>query len=79
MSILPDEALVSHLNDTVPTSFFHKIWVEERTVPFFLIIMLGPIVNFRSPTFFTKFNALGKYHRLQCFTVMFILMNKYSA
>ncbi|KAK6188589.1 hypothetical protein SNE40_004735 [Patella caerulea] len=38
---------------------FYKIWDEQMTVPFFLILVLFPIINFKSPTFFTKFNALG--------------------
>ena len=28
-------------------------------MPFFLLLILGPLINIKSPTFFTKFNALG--------------------
>lgn len=38
---------------------FDKVWNKRYTVPFFLIIVLAPLVNFKSPTFFTKFNALA--------------------
>ena len=41
---------------------FDKVWNVQYTVPFFLILVLLPIVNFKSPTFFTKFNALGKIY-----------------
>jgi len=41
---------------------FDKVWNVHYTVPFFLILVLGPLVNFKSPTFFTKFNALGKIY-----------------
>ena len=39
---------------------FHKVWGQTTTVPFFLLLVLAPLINFKSPTFFTKFNALGK-------------------
>ncbi|XP_076309633.1 sodium-coupled neutral amino acid transporter 9 homolog isoform X8 [Tachypleus tridentatus] len=38
---------------------FYKIWNVDLTVPFFLLIIIFPVVNLKSPTFFTKFNALG--------------------
>lgn len=40
-------------------SIFHQYWDLQKTVPFFLLIVLLPLINFKSPTFFTKFNALG--------------------
>ena len=39
---------------------FHKYWDIQKTVPFFLLVVLLPLINFKSPTFFTKFNALGE-------------------
>ena len=46
---------------------FAKVWRLDLTVPFFLIVFLGPLINFKSPTFFTKFNALGEcYLKLIC-------------
>ncbi|XP_041358172.1 sodium-coupled neutral amino acid transporter 9-like [Gigantopelta aegis] len=50
--VKPDNATSSH-------STFSKVWDEQMTVPFFLVLMLLPLLNFKSPTFFTKFNALG--------------------
>ncbi|XP_078657020.1 neutral amino acid transporter 9-like isoform X3 [Branchiostoma floridae x Branchiostoma belcheri] len=38
---------------------FHHVWERVKTVPFFLVILVFPLLNFKSPTFFTKFNALG--------------------
>jgi len=38
---------------------FDRIWGQYTTVPLFLIIILFPLVNLKSATFFTKFNALG--------------------
>ena len=40
--------------------WFLRLWNKQYTVPFFLILLLGPLLNFKSPTFFTKFNALGE-------------------
>ncbi|XP_022319194.2 neutral amino acid transporter 9-like [Crassostrea virginica] len=47
----------SHSHESV----YDRVWDENYTVPFFLICVLGPLINFRSPTFFTKFNALGTF------------------
>ncbi|KAL5022552.1 hypothetical protein ScPMuIL_001707 [Solemya velum] len=44
-----------HIHDTN----FDKIWDLQKTVPFFLILVLAPLINFKSPTFFTRFNTLG--------------------
>ncbi|KAK2157177.1 hypothetical protein LSH36_196g03032 [Paralvinella palmiformis] len=46
-------------NQSASASLFHRIWVQNETVPFFLVLILGPIINLKSPTFFTKFNSLG--------------------
>ncbi|XP_053513202.1 sodium-coupled neutral amino acid transporter 9 isoform X3 [Artibeus jamaicensis] len=38
---------------------FEKWWDKSRTVPFYLVGLLLPLLNFRSPSFFSKFNILG--------------------
>lgn len=43
---------------------FDKVWSKTHTVPFFLLLFIAPLINFKSPTFFTKFNALGNCFRL---------------
>lgn len=40
-------------------STFDKVWNLYTTVPIFLAIVMFPVLNFKSPTFFTKFNSLG--------------------
>ncbi|CAI4227100.1 unnamed protein product [Auanema sp. JU1783] len=40
-------------------STFDKFWQLQNTVPFYLAIVAFPLFNFKSPTFFTKFNVLG--------------------
>jgi sodium-coupled neutral amino acid transporter 9 len=40
-------------------SKFNQYWSQTKTVPFFLLLFIVPLINFKSPTFFTKFNALG--------------------
>ena len=47
-------------NHNTSDSEFDKIWGQFSTVPLFLILILFPLVNLKSATFFTKFNALGK-------------------
>ena len=39
---------------------FEKWWNKSKTVPFYLIGLLLPLLNFKSPSFFSKFNILGK-------------------
>lgn len=38
---------------------FDKFWTLRGTVPVYLAVALFPLMNFKSPTFFTKFNVLG--------------------
>ncbi|XP_045159989.2 sodium-coupled neutral amino acid transporter 9-like isoform X2 [Mercenaria mercenaria] len=38
---------------------FSRWWDEQKTVPIMLVVVVLPLINFKSPTFFTKFNALG--------------------
>jgi len=40
--------------------WFHRFWVLHKTVPLFLVFILFPVIMVRSPTFFAKFNSLGK-------------------
>jgi len=55
-----DQQYDLYLDDDWEVSIsFDKVWGLYSTVPFFLIILLYPLVNFKSATFFTKFNSLG--------------------
>ncbi|KAM3939838.1 neutral amino acid transporter 9 [Leptodactylus fuscus] len=38
---------------------FEEWWSKTNTVPLYLIVVLLPLLNFRSPSFFAKFNVLG--------------------
>jgi sodium-coupled neutral amino acid transporter 9 len=44
-----------------PTDFFSykNLWKLQGSVPFILGFFTFPLMNFKSPTFFTKFNVLG--------------------
>ncbi|KAJ8039714.1 Sodium-coupled neutral amino acid transporter 9-like [Holothuria leucospilota] len=46
-------------NSNNENSTFDSVWNKTDTVPFFLLFLVVPLINFKSPTFFTKFNALG--------------------
>ncbi|XP_077981718.1 neutral amino acid transporter 9-like [Glandiceps talaboti] len=49
-----------HIQNTTDTdAVFFTVWQQYLTVPFFLALILLPLSSFKSPTFFTKFNALG--------------------
>ncbi|XP_019351624.1 neutral amino acid transporter 9 isoform X2 [Alligator mississippiensis] len=38
---------------------FEMWWGKSKTVPFYLIVVLLPLLNLKSPSFFAKFNVLG--------------------
>ncbi|GMS96993.1 hypothetical protein PENTCL1PPCAC_19168, partial [Pristionchus entomophagus] len=38
---------------------FDSLWQLQLTVPVYLALLCFPLLNFKSPTFFTKFNVLG--------------------
>ncbi|KAK6034119.1 hypothetical protein COOONC_28377 [Cooperia oncophora] len=42
-----------------PSWDFDSLWQLQGTVPIYLAIITFPLMNFKSPTFFTKFNVLG--------------------
>ena len=48
-------------SSTVDVSLFDRVWKQYLTVPLLLIAVLFPLINFKSPTFFTKLNALGTF------------------
>ncbi|XP_040584897.1 sodium-coupled neutral amino acid transporter 9 isoform X1 [Mesocricetus auratus] len=54
----PDNSSVIFYNDT-EVQQFEKWWNKSKTVPFYLIGLLLPLLNFKSPSFFSKFNILG--------------------
>lgn len=47
------------------------LWDLYKTVPIFLGLLIFPFLNFNSPTFFAKFNSLGKYIKLFFFFYLF--------
>ncbi|XP_030762869.1 sodium-coupled neutral amino acid transporter 9-like [Sitophilus oryzae] len=65
--LCPKESNVTfQLNDTnltvVPVqveTLFDRIWDLNSTVPIYLSVIMFGVLNFKSPTFFTKFNSLG--------------------
>ncbi|XP_047615668.1 sodium-coupled neutral amino acid transporter 9 isoform X3 [Phacochoerus africanus] len=55
----PDNgSMIFYANDT-GLQQFEKWWNKSKTVPFYLIGLLLPLLNFKSPSFFSKFNILG--------------------
>ncbi|ELK12194.1 Putative sodium-coupled neutral amino acid transporter 9 [Pteropus alecto] len=55
----PDNgSMIFYANDT-GLQQFEKWWNKSKTVPLYLIGLLLPLLNFKSPSFFSKFNILG--------------------
>uniref|UniRef100_A0A6Q2ZB08 Neutral amino acid transporter 9 n=1 Tax=Esox lucius TaxID=8010 RepID=A0A6Q2ZB08_ESOLU len=46
-------------NNTTDTDLFDRWWSKTNTIPFYLIILLLPLLNFRSASFFARFTFLG--------------------
>lgn len=61
-----------HASSGIPSSSdtasaaFRAMWQMRLTVPFYLVVLVFPLLNFKSPTFFTKFNGLGKELAISC-------------
>ena len=51
---------------------FDTLWNLRSTVPVYLALLTFPLMNFKSPTFFTKFNVLGTV------SVMYLLIFTFS-
>lgn len=49
----------AHFDTNSTNSNFDKYWNATKTAPLYLIVIIFPLMNFKSPTFFTKFNCLG--------------------
>lgn len=43
---------------------FDQWWHKTKTVPLYLIILLLPLLNFKSASFFARFTFLGKFNCL---------------
>ncbi|KAJ8681841.1 hypothetical protein QAD02_017633 [Eretmocerus hayati] len=52
------------------------LWDLYRTVPIFLAVLVFPVLNFNTTTFFTKFNSLGTVAIV--YLVVFVLMKSAS-
>lgn len=55
----PDNSSMIFYNNDTEVQLFEKWWDKSRTVPFYLIGLLLPLLNFKSPSFFSRFNILG--------------------
>ncbi|XP_051028259.1 sodium-coupled neutral amino acid transporter 9 isoform X1 [Acomys russatus] len=55
----PDNSSMTFYNNDTEVQHFEQWWDKSKTVPFYLIALLLPLLNFKSPSFFSKFNILG--------------------
>lgn len=62
-----NESLTSSVSNVSTTqigdSLYHTLWNLEYTVPIVLVFFLGPLINIKSPSFFTRFNSSGEISR----------------
>eukprot|EP00053_Salpingoeca_punica_P013778 m.124771 g.124771 ORF g.124771 m.124771 type:complete len:548 (-) comp16303_c0_seq1:290-1933(-) len=57
-TLIPDPAHNGTFIQPDPDESWHHVW-SKKYVPIYLVIILFPLVNMKSLTFFTKLNALG--------------------
>ncbi|CAG0891920.1 unnamed protein product [Cyprideis torosa] len=57
---------------------FNEFWTLNLTAPLTLVPVLGPLLNFQSPTFFTKFTSLGTLSVFYIITFISIKINKWG-
>ncbi|XP_019878465.1 sodium-coupled neutral amino acid transporter 9 homolog isoform X1 [Aethina tumida] len=76
--ICPKDTILTPTNMTssLEKTPFEKYWDLYATVPIFLALIMFPMLNFKSPTFFTKFNSLGTIS--VGFIVIFVAVKSYS-
>ncbi|KAI4455181.1 amino acid transporter [Holotrichia oblita] len=60
------------LTTMIRPSNFYDVWNMYKTVPIFLAVLMFPFLNFKSPTFFTKFNSLGAIS--VCYMIAFVIV-----
>lgn len=51
---------LSRGNDSSDSSSFEHYWNKTHTIPLYLIVLLLPLLCFRSASFFARFTFLGK-------------------
>lgn len=57
--IMKNTSLILSNSTSGAGSFFERFWDLYSTVPIILSVIMFCVLNFKSPTFFTKFNSLG--------------------
>ncbi|KAF2901699.1 hypothetical protein ILUMI_04489 [Ignelater luminosus] len=60
----------------IPTWSFDQFWDLYSTVPILLAVFMFPLLNFKSATFFTKFNSIGTLSVL--YLLAFVAFKSYS-
>uniref|UniRef100_A0A1B6KXM9 Amino acid transporter transmembrane domain-containing protein n=1 Tax=Graphocephala atropunctata TaxID=36148 RepID=A0A1B6KXM9_9HEMI len=65
----------SNITSDLQPSMFKQAW-NLKTVPIYLIVLLGPLLSFKSATFFTKFNSLGTMSLV--YLILFVVVKAWS-
>lgn len=61
-------------NDTSDSGSFEHWWSKTNTIPLYLIVLLLPLLCFRSASFFARFTFLGKMLQEQSVSVLLEMM-----
>ncbi|XP_076174176.1 neutral amino acid transporter 9 [Ptiloglossa arizonensis] len=77
--LCPKKTMYNNTNIIIHENIYNTlgpIWDLYKTVPIFLGLLIFPILNFNSPTFFTKFNSLGTASVI--YLIIFVLVKSVS-
>ncbi|PAA62191.1 hypothetical protein BOX15_Mlig002873g1 [Macrostomum lignano] len=59
LQMSPAESVWAMNGTDADEPLFNRVWSKTGTVPFFLLLVAWPLISIKSPSFFSKFNALG--------------------
>lgn len=54
-----DDLIVGPSNSSTGQTAFAEWWSKTKTVPLYLVVFILPLLNFKSASFFARFNVLG--------------------
>ncbi|CAG2057223.1 unnamed protein product [Timema podura] len=74
----PTDNTTQILNERLPNSTYENLWNLHTTVPLFLVLIIVPLVNFKSATFFTKFNSLGTLSAMYLLIFVFVKSSQWG-
>ncbi|XP_054273752.1 sodium-coupled neutral amino acid transporter 9 homolog isoform X1 [Macrosteles quadrilineatus] len=71
------EAVATNVTISSEQTTFQKWWSLNLSVPIYLALLVGPLLSFKSVTFFTKFNSLGTLSLM--YLMVFVMVKAFNS